>query len=122
MKITEQIVDRQIINGKPHFGIWIRRFVILDSSFISEPYLECPLIKECIEKLKYLNEKYLEFRNISFIYRRPSSVDILNYKNTLGMKAVLWGRAFKVMKTLKKGSKKYKKVYRAGKRKRVRVL
>lgn len=116
------------MNGKPHFGIWLGSHIIINSTLLPtlENWQSDSLIGELTEKLRSSTRSFLykglEVRHESIIYRQPYKCDSsLVVNGTLGRKFLIWGRAFRVMRLLKKGVKRYKKVYRGGRRKLVRV-
>lgn len=113
--------QRKIIGGKPYFGIWYGRCIIINQ-LLNCPYIENPVVKSSINKLKQIPiPPECEIRNDTIIFREPLSVFGLNMNATVGYKFILWGRSFRVMNCLKKGKKRTKKVYLNGKRKRVRI-
>lgn len=120
-KETAKVEQREVRDGKPYFGIWFGRSIIMNR-FISDPWNEDSAVKNLIMLLKSSIPKKLEFREESIIYR-PALVHEMNVQNpTIAIKGILWGRAFEVMRFFAKGNKiRFKKVYRCGKRKRIKI-
>lgn len=120
MKLN-RLDEWELVDGKPHGGIFFGRCTVLYHE-VSEPWYEDPIIVEAIKCLKYPIPKDLEMRHDSIIYRPPYFANPLNQAGTLAFKCMFWGRAWKVYKLAKKGTKKYKKVIVNGRRKKVRVF
>lgn len=114
--------ERELIDGKPHFGEWFGKSVIY-LNHIPQSVQEDPTILACKDTLESsIPKTELEVRNKNFIIRFPSYFDHpLLINGTVSIKYMLWGRAYKLMSLLKKGVRRYKKVYRNGKRKKVRT-
>lgn len=116
--------DYEIINGKPHLGLFFGSFVVIHGDAWAGNPEHNPIFSTAKERLS-VNLKCipsdLESRYIQLISRPPLACDPLSMHGTLGLKYMIWGRAFKVMRLVKKGVKRYKKVYICGKRKRVRI-
>jgi hypothetical protein len=109
----------EVINGKPHFGIFFGMSYILYHHIENNDFMNDPIVLEILKKMEK-NIHDLEMRNKSIIFRPSWGEGFFRCNATLGIKYILWGRAFKVMKFLKKGVKRYKKIIVSGKRKRVR--
>lgn len=110
--------ERELVNGKPHLGVWLGSNVIIYGCLWGHVETR----KETEEKL--LNSRPsgdFEYRHQQFIYRDPYGWDVLNQSGSIGIKYLLWGRAYKVMRMFKKGSPRYKKAFVNGVMKRRRV-
>ncbi len=118
--------DYTIINGKPYFGIWFGKALIVNdlNAWVGNPD-ENPILQQYIDSLKrwqignFCNE--LEIRKECVVFRPPYISNSLNLNGTIAIKFIIWGRAFKVMKLLKKGIKRYAKKMVNGKRKYVKI-
>lgn len=110
-----------LINGKPHFGIFLGDMIIINHEVTFSQ--NDPKFFEAIEKLKNCRsfQDDLEVRHERIIARPPYFAGPLSQNFALSRKFVLWGRAFKVMKYMKKGIKRYKKILVNGHRKRKRI-
>ena len=115
--------EYEIINGKPHGGILFGRSVIINNEDIPEELdLKDPVMSWAYESLKDLRiENGLELRHETIVYRKPYLYGGLYLNASLAYKFMVWGRAFKVQKMIKKGTKRTKKVRRGGKMKRVKL-
>jgi hypothetical protein len=119
--------EREVRDGKPYFGKFFGSFIAVNFSTFDV------IIEQCKEKLFLDKEHFiiindLESRHEEYIFRTPwrnqnSFCDFypLNQNGTIGFKFLAWGRAFKVMRTLRKGVPRYKKGIFGGKRKRKRI-
>ncbi len=113
----KQMIDRQLINGKPHFGLIFAQSIIMSKQFLGEDpeigFMEHPVIAAFVG-LSRKNPKHtgLERRDEQVVFR--PSWHMCNA--TLGIKFVLWGRAYKVMKLLSRGKKQITKTYLNGQR------
>ncbi len=108
-----EVQQREKINGKPHFGIYFYRSIIFNEERMTRE--EATAILE-----KNMQFQELQIRNKELIYR-PTYVECLLHQNAaMAIKFILWGRAYKIMKLLRKNKKKYVKKYISGRRKLVR--
>lgn len=119
MKLN-RLEEYEIIDGKPFGGHWYGSSHIF-SRFLTEPLPSNPIYIETRKKLRDLFPKDFELRNESIIYRPPYCSSVLNQSCTLGIKFLVWGRAFKLMKLKRVGKKSYKKCFVCGRRKRIRI-
>lgn len=103
------VEQREVINGKPHFGLFFGLSVILQDEVLMKDALDL-LKKDRAEKFKGF-----QIRSDEMIYRTPFHI----FNGSIALKFIAWGRAYKVMKLLSKGNKRSKKVYVSGRRKRV---
>jgi hypothetical protein len=122
-KLTK--VDYSIVNGKTHFGLWFGKYLPVDKEAFVGDLEKNLILQNRIYLLEDIYIKYVqkgfEIRHDSFISKPPLASGPLSYHGTLGVKFVVWGRAFKVMKLLKKGIGQYKKKLVNGRRKYVRI-
>lgn len=112
-------VELELINEKPHFGLWMGRSVILNRD-VDSVNLECPVVKMALGMLKehpYGND--IQIRHEEVIFRPSYLCNDLKLNATLGVKFVIWGRAYRVMSLLSKKTKRTKKSYVCGRRRRV---
>jgi|KBSMisStaDraftv2_1062788.scaffolds.fasta_scaffold235764_4 hypothetical protein len=122
--IKHEKVDREIIDGKPYFGLQFGNYIFLNEMAF-EGDLETndwfQLAKRTIEKLpkKALDAGEIRYKEI--IVRRPYYSTPLMARGTIGIKYVVWGRAFRVMKILAKNKPYYKKLRRGGRLKWVKL-
>lgn len=113
--------DYQIIDGKPHGSVWFGNALCLGFS-VTEPWQQDPQVEMAISHLRYTPNDGLEVRGEQVIFRPPWGAGSLLQRATIAVKVKIFGRAFKVYKLVKKGRRKYKKIYINNKRKRVRVF
>jgi hypothetical protein len=119
--------DYEIINGKPHLGIFYGSVIIINETNLNGKFEENPVFKMAKDKLNAhlmhipASNPDLQTRHPQFIVRPPMGNGLLSLNGSIGLKFMIWGRAFKVMKLVKKGVKRYAKKWRGGKRKFVRV-
>lgn len=116
-----KLEEYEIINGKPYGGHWYGSSILINQ-LLSKDFEKEPIFIQCIERLKNIFPKGFELRKENIIYRPPLYCDPFNQVATLGIKALVWGRAYKVMKLTAIGKKSYKKKYVSGRRKKVRVI
>ena len=109
MKLN-RLDDYQMVDGKPHGSMCFGRYVIIMMP-ISEPWDKDETIRELMPRLKFSCPEGLEIRDETIIFRPPFCDWRLSQRSTLGIKCKIWGRAWRVHKLVKKGSRKYKKVY-----------
>jgi len=114
-----KLEEYEIIDGKPFGGHWYGSWVRL-TKMLSSKVEEDPSYMDAVQRLRTSLPKDFEIRNEKIIYKPPYYCDPLNQVITLGIKALVWGRAFKIMKLTSKGVKSYKKGYVSGRRKKVR--
>ena len=119
--------DYEIINGKPHLGAFFGSSAIVNGDFFVDELEGDSLVSEVKEKL-YKNMSYIkskedtfETRYVQWIIRPPIKYSTLRINGTIAVKFMIWGRAFKVKKLLKKGIKRYRKKWINGKRKISRI-
>ena len=118
-----KLVDYEIIEGKPYGGLFFSRYFTINPLQGKEIEKD-PIYQIHIEKLRlsyYNYENTLQIRKEQVIYGPPYFANPMLQNAIIGIKYMVWGRAFKVMKLTKKNKKAYKKVYVSGKRKRVRI-
>ena len=107
----------KLINGIPHFGIWFGKSCFYHESLNASDILELQFKLE-----NSIHFPDLEIRNKQIIHNPPGfSCNPLNQNCTVGIKFIAWGRAFKVMRYLKKGVLRYSKKIIGGKRKFKRI-
>jgi hypothetical protein len=116
-------IEREVINGKPHFGTWCGRFIYIPGNHFSGEDDTNPIYQEGLKILRFsfseIKLKYPQFeqRHYQEIIKSPCSIKYLNAVGTIGYKFLAWGRAYEIMKLFKKGSRRYKKVFVNGRRK-----
>lgn len=116
----------QLIDGKPYFGVWMGHSIIFYEYVFD-------MKDKFIDMLHHNSVQVLQnvlpegcLINESIIYGSPMHAStMMGYSPimqhaTVAKKYLLWGRAYKVMRVLKKGVKRYKKCIVNGKRKRIR--
>jgi len=117
--MQNELLEKEIVDGKPHGGVWIGTYIYINVDLLPD-LEECPTYQTCVDRLKHWLPKEFEHRHEQIIYRPAQhSFNPLSCRATVGIKAMVWGRAFKVHKFFSKTKKKYKKVYVSGRRKRV---
>ena len=108
--------ERETINGKPYFGVWVGTYIWINGNyFFSETEKNAILeSSECILR-SWLNENFkkVDFRHTKLILRPPLCDFSTGFMGSVGIKSMIWGRAFEVMRHFKKGKVRYKKT-RAG--------
>ena len=109
-----KLLEYQLIDGKPYGGILFGESIIINEeySWIGG------MLEKYQSNLMDLLPKHLEIRHPSFIYRPPLSCILA----TLALKYMAWGRAFEVLRLIKKGYKAYKKAYINGRRKKIKII
>ena len=114
--------EPQTINGKPHFGYFFGTWIYLSYELFTDPRA-INFAKDRLYAWQRETFPDLEYRHSQFIERFPQgSIHApLSIHGTLGIKFMAWGRAFKIMRLLKKGIKRYKKKLVNGRRKWVRL-
>lgn len=119
--------DYEIIQGKPHLGLYFGSAITVNSlnfPFDNEEDPQYAAVKARIimglNEMSYSNPD-LQVRHAQWIIRPPIYSGPLCQNGTIGLKWMMWGRAFKVMKFTKKGIKRYKKKLINGRRKWVRI-
>ncbi len=113
--------EREVVDGKPHVGLWLGQCVIANV-FMDEGGLEANPIY--IKAIEWLKERVMaslpdkcEVRNQQIIVRPPHGAQ----NGTVAIKYMIWGRAYRVMRLLRKGKKRYAKKIVGGRMKRVRI-
>ena len=120
--LSDKIELKEMINGKPYCGIWIGVWSCLDiSEDLGDKFMENIIVKVYIEWLRKKIPPHLVLRHESIIYRPLVNHGQIIMKSTIALKGILWGRSFEIMKLLRKGTSRFKKVYRSGKRKKVKI-
>ena len=111
-------VDAKIVDGKPYFGLWFGYSIIINSPPIDgESLAEDKDVQHALLLIKQKQQSTgLEIRSNCIIYRPPYAVDSFIQNRSVSCKYVLWGRAFKVMRLLRKGGRMKKNVWMNGKR------
>lgn len=116
-----RLEEFQLIEGKPHGGLWLGKCVIISGVECSR-FTEMEIFDKYGPPLIDSLPKHLEIRDHSLIFKPPHF--FLN--GTLAVKYFVWGRAYKVLKLLKNMKKKkqkiFKKAYQNGKRKKIKVV
>ena len=117
--------QREIINGKPHFGLYFGTVLVVHNlDAFDGDYEKNPIFQEYLSQLKVKMNAIpsdLEIRNDKLIVRLPHYSNPLEISGTIALKYIIWGRAFKLMRFITKNTKpKYKKLWICGRRKRVR--
>jgi hypothetical protein len=123
-KPREDKVDAQLIDGKPHFGLWFGSWVYVEADAFAGDPKKNPLMIFATDRMNGLPETLLrgeEIRYKQVVVRPPLYANPFQSYGSIGVKYVIWGRAFRVMAHIAKGVKRYKKMYLGGKRKWVRV-
>lgn len=87
----------EVINGKPHFGFWFGKWVAIEDTGAKD-YKENPYAMNFLEHFEKENIWDFEKRNIQVIFKPAIGFGWLNQVATIGVKFILWGRAYKVMK------------------------
>ena len=119
--------EYQIIDGKPHLGLWYGKCVITHFASLEEDRVKDPIIiraKDILTESRMNQENSnpdLMCRHVKWIIRPTDIGDPLSIRGTIGLKWMIWGRAYKVMRLLKKGGRRYKKKLINGHRKYVRI-
>lgn len=124
-KQYQEIVDREIINGKPHFGLWFGNYLICPhyDAFV-EPLDKNPIHEIYVDRLNaWRIDRFKDVLHlkIQIITKPPSLASFLNQYGTVAIKFIAWGRAYKVMKLIAKNKPRYKKLRRGGKLKWVKL-
>ncbi len=119
--------DYEILNGKPHLGLYFATAYVVkdvdwtedfkDSSKFNELKRESENTFSGIES----SNPGLQIRKSQWIIRQPRFGGVLSINGTVGLKFMVWGRAYKVHRLNKKGSRRYEKKWINGRRKRLRV-
>lgn len=117
-------VDREVIDGKPYFGLWFGSyFHIHGDAFVGDINTN-PIYQMAYCKCNSIPDRLLrgeEIRYKQIIVKPPMYAGAFNSFGTMGVKYVIWGRAFRVMKHIAKGVPRYKKLRRGGKLKWVKL-
>lgn len=117
--------DYEIIDGKPHFGIWFGEYIRMRVEQTFDEYF-MQYAKDVLNNHRNnITPHDLKNRHEEFILKQPSSHygmnNPLNNYATLAIKFMIWGRAFKVMKLNKKNAKRYAKRRISGRQRWVRI-
>lgn len=115
---TKDLLERELINGKPYGGKLFGKAAFFGHEF-SIGSVDYEMIKERL----YLGlpPKNLELRHDTLIFRPPCTFANITQNGSLGLRYMLWGRAFEVRQLEKKGIRRYKRKMINGKRKFVRI-
>lgn len=117
--------ERETIDGKPYFGVWMGQFVTLIDNPISQLQNE-PKLEIVKNMLLYGARRAVaslgEMRHVQWIIRPPLIEGAFDIPGTVAIKYMFWGRAYKVMRrtNLHKGHR-YRKKRVNGLQKWVRV-
>lgn len=115
--------DYEIIDGKPHLGLWFGKHIYLFSEmFLDEIYLRRSkdLLNQFVKDFTPENTKT---RYEEIIVKPPLEYynNPLGNRGTIAIKFMIWGRAWRVMKLNKKNAKRYAKRRISGRIRRVRI-
>lgn len=117
--------EYQLIDGKPHLGHYFGCHNTVISDAFCGDLDKNPITIEVKKSLRFTAERKLptdcEIRNDSFILRPPYFSGPIDSYGSIAYKFMIWGRAFKIKKLLKKAIPRYQKKLVNGKRKLVRV-
>lgn len=117
------LIDREVRDGKPYGGVWIGYWTKIPHS---EQYKDPGIIRERMPNV--LPPPVLpgfEIRGLTYIYRPPYYTDHLNFLGTYGVKYIIYGRAFMVMRLMKSKNKAehtHKKCYVGGRRVKKKII
>ena len=94
--------EREAIDGKPYFGVWVSKWIAFTPLFDTMKSLEqinyAKTILTC-----WAESLDGERRHEEFIYRpHDGGYDPMGQIETLGIKFLLWGRAYRVMMQMEK--------------------
>ena len=96
--------ERETIDGKPYFGVQVSNYIAWPLPF--DPYND----KEYLDKAKSMLHSWAESldgerRHEEYIYRPYDGAwDSLMQMESLGVKFLLWGRAYRVMRQIEKNA------------------
>lgn len=105
MKDSEIKYDYEIINGKPHFGVWFGYYMPLPKEVWEGVVEQNPIYLEYKDNLKNYLEHFpcddeLEKRHIHYVIHASNVYE--NYPicifGVVCVKFLLWGRAYKIMR------------------------
>ncbi len=113
--------EREVVSGKPHFGIWFGQYVIVHGELWGNEDVSVGIVEKLRHSMVSKTPEGCETRHEQVIMKPPNLDDPLNYNGSIGAKYMIWGRAYKIMRLLKKGTKRYAKKTVCGRRKRVRI-
>lgn len=106
--------DYEIINGKPHLGVYfgsfykLSRILYYTDEVLLEKYKN-NIINQLTDWSKRITPKDCEIRYLEIIDKPPlPNYEVYQY-GTIAIKFMIWGRAFKVRRLSKKGAVHYKK-------------
>jgi len=123
----EMTHDYEIIDGKPHLGLWFGKLLYINRDAYLDRYEEnknnvIRLLQDFARRSAPIGTQP---RHIQIIHKPISSYDIMfnpiSSRETIAIKFMIWGRAFKVMKLNKKSVKRYAKRRVSGRIRRVRI-
>jgi len=135
VKILKALVknEYEIIDGKPHLGLWYGQWVAsnIDLDENHKPLEDNPILTtaksflmESLANQEKINPG-LKARHVEWIIRPPTDphhlYGPLALVSTVGLKWMIWGRAYKVMRLTSKKIKRYRKKLINGHRKYVRI-
>jgi len=96
-------LQKTLINGKPHFGIFVGRIKVINNNSYSNEELE--FHKFVSEIQKDAEDHLLSIKEISPIFRPKCNIENCCVNATVAAKIIIWGRAFRVMRYLEKKQK-----------------
>lgn len=123
-KHPESQVDRQLIDGKPWFGLWFGTYIRMGMDGFVGDLEKNPMFQTAKHLLEQVPPKLLhgeEIRYSQIIAKPPHLSNPLITYGTIGIKYVFWGRAFRVMSLIAKRKPRWKKLRRGGKLKWVKL-
>ena len=116
-KHPEIQVDRQLIDGKPYFGLWFGSYIRLSGDAFVGDLEKNPMMQMAKEHCNSLPPKLLhgeEIRYKQIIVRPPLYANPLGSWGSVAVKYVIWGRAFRVMSIIAPRKPTWKKLRRGG--------
>lgn len=115
----DKLEEYQIIDGKPYGGKWFGHYILC----IKDDVHGYPHKKDCEELLENrFNGLFKEFemRHKKFIFKENYLSPFESF-DSIALKALVWGRAYKVQRLSKTRRRRYKKTRVAGRMKWVRI-
>lgn len=115
----DKLKEYEIIDGKPYGGKWFGHHILC----IKNDVHGYPHKKECEELLDgKFNDKFKEFevRHKEFVFKENYFYPLASF-DSVGLKALIWGRAYKIHRLSKTGCRRYKKTRVAGRMKWTRI-
>lgn len=112
--MESKLEEYEIIDGKPYGGLWMGRSL----TCLKECDYGYPTKDDCIDLLEYHFKRMfgeLEMRHKKIIFCEAWAP--LQTYDTVGLKVLVWGRAYKVQHLLAIGCRRYKKKRVAGRMK-----